>query len=382
MDRCSIGNYIREKRIEIGLTQEQLAEMVGVSRNTVSRWERGVNIPDYKILRDLASVLGTDVTSILSGENTSAARSCDASEKDLFFDYSVIRRIDSLKVSGRKLTVILMVMLLISIDLIYGIVKSKLYWDVNGHSFKAFGVVWSLVFGIEPVPGTEGTQLSKMIYVLCIVLALAVILGICIFVIVTGKNDLDEWRKIRKMEKRFTYQKYDLKSLVGVLIGMSMLGVVLLCVTMIKDPNQYVLMGCVLVSGVTLIAFPKVIWPKISSKMACFYGVGSYVIEKEHLEIIMGRKTYSFYDIDEVYMSGAPEGGGAMLGGVTSYDGSLDIKEGKRKLKIITSSMWNENPEAEDTVGELYNDIKENFNKLAPVYMDNGTEIRGYLKKG
>ena len=116
--------------------------------------------------------------------------------------------------------------------------------------------------------------------------------------------------------------------------------------------------------------------------MACFYGVGSYVIEKEHLEIIMGRKTYSFYDIDEVYMSGAPEGGGAMLGGVTSYDGSLDIKEGKRKLKIITSSMWNENPEAEDTVGELYNDIKENFNKLAPVYMDNGTEIRGYLKKG
>ena len=46
MDLVKIGKFIQELRKEKGLTQEQLAEQMGVARRTVSRWETGNNMPD------------------------------------------------------------------------------------------------------------------------------------------------------------------------------------------------------------------------------------------------------------------------------------------------------------------------------------------------
>ena len=46
MDQIKIGKYLQELRKEKGLTQEQLAEHVGVARRTISRWETGSNMPD------------------------------------------------------------------------------------------------------------------------------------------------------------------------------------------------------------------------------------------------------------------------------------------------------------------------------------------------
>ena len=43
MDQEKIGSFIKEIRIEKGLTQEQLAEQLGVSQKSVSRWETGVS---------------------------------------------------------------------------------------------------------------------------------------------------------------------------------------------------------------------------------------------------------------------------------------------------------------------------------------------------
>lgn len=55
MDQKKIGAFLRELRSEKHMTQEQLAEILGVTNRSISRWENGVNMPDF----DLGIVFGT-----------------------------------------------------------------------------------------------------------------------------------------------------------------------------------------------------------------------------------------------------------------------------------------------------------------------------------
>ena len=50
MDHTKIGGLIRRLRQERGLTQRQLAERMGISDKTVSKWERGMGCPDLSLL--------------------------------------------------------------------------------------------------------------------------------------------------------------------------------------------------------------------------------------------------------------------------------------------------------------------------------------------
>lgn len=49
MNQLTIGKYIAEKRRKQNFTQEQLAEKLGVSNKTISKWENGKCLPDYSI---------------------------------------------------------------------------------------------------------------------------------------------------------------------------------------------------------------------------------------------------------------------------------------------------------------------------------------------
>ena len=53
MNQAAIGSYIAKKRREKNLTQEQLAETLGVSNKTISKWENGKCMPDYSIIEQL-----------------------------------------------------------------------------------------------------------------------------------------------------------------------------------------------------------------------------------------------------------------------------------------------------------------------------------------
>lgn len=70
MDIVKIGKVLQELRKEKGLTQEQLAEQMGVTRRTVSRWETGSNMPDLDILMELSDFYAVDLREILCGERT------------------------------------------------------------------------------------------------------------------------------------------------------------------------------------------------------------------------------------------------------------------------------------------------------------------------
>ena len=68
MNQLTIGKFIAQKRKEKNLTQEQLAEKLGVSNKTVSKWECGNCMPDYGIVKPLCQELDITVSELMDGE--------------------------------------------------------------------------------------------------------------------------------------------------------------------------------------------------------------------------------------------------------------------------------------------------------------------------
>ncbi len=71
MEHNKIGKFIHNLRKERELTQKQLADQVGVSDKTISKWETGRGIPDTGIMNELCQVLGISINELLSGEKLS-----------------------------------------------------------------------------------------------------------------------------------------------------------------------------------------------------------------------------------------------------------------------------------------------------------------------
>ena len=69
MDLIKIGKFIAEKRKNLGLTQRQLAEKLGMSDKSVSKWERGICLPDVSVYSDLCQILGISINEFLAGED-------------------------------------------------------------------------------------------------------------------------------------------------------------------------------------------------------------------------------------------------------------------------------------------------------------------------
>ncbi len=71
MDQIKIGKFIAACRKEQGLTQLQLADRLGITDKAVSKWERGIAMPDTSIMLDLCEILEINVNELLSGEKIS-----------------------------------------------------------------------------------------------------------------------------------------------------------------------------------------------------------------------------------------------------------------------------------------------------------------------
>lgn len=69
MDYHKIGKFILTLRKEKGFTQQELGEKLSVTDKAVSKWERGLSLPDITLLNSLAEILEVDVSEILMGEH-------------------------------------------------------------------------------------------------------------------------------------------------------------------------------------------------------------------------------------------------------------------------------------------------------------------------
>ena len=72
MDQIKAGAFLKDLRKDKGITQEQLAEELGVSGRTISRWETGKNMPDISLLVEIAEFFDVSIPEIIKGERKSA----------------------------------------------------------------------------------------------------------------------------------------------------------------------------------------------------------------------------------------------------------------------------------------------------------------------
>ena len=68
MDQIKIGRFIAECRKKANLTQMQLADKLGITDKAISKWERGVSLPDTSIMLELCNMLSISVNELLCGE--------------------------------------------------------------------------------------------------------------------------------------------------------------------------------------------------------------------------------------------------------------------------------------------------------------------------
>lgn len=72
MNQREIGKFISELRKNKKMTQEELAEKLGVNNRTISRWENGNNMPDVSLYKPLCEELGITINELLSGKKLNA----------------------------------------------------------------------------------------------------------------------------------------------------------------------------------------------------------------------------------------------------------------------------------------------------------------------
>ena len=89
MEQKKVGSFLKELRKEKDITQEQFAEIMGVSSRTVSRWETGVNMPDLDLLIQIAGYYEMEIGEVLDGERKSEKMNKELEETVLkVADYS------------------------------------------------------------------------------------------------------------------------------------------------------------------------------------------------------------------------------------------------------------------------------------------------------
>ena len=83
MDQVRIGRFIAEKRKAQKLTQQQLAEALGITDRAVSKWETGRSLPDASVMLELCRLLKITVNDLLNGEVVSMERYNETAERNL-----------------------------------------------------------------------------------------------------------------------------------------------------------------------------------------------------------------------------------------------------------------------------------------------------------
>ncbi len=99
MDQEKSGRFIAEKRKAKNLTQQELADLLGISNKTVSRWECGYGMPEVGLMLPLCDALDISVNELLSGENLDNAYK-EKAEENLI---GLIKENEHSRLSSRKL---------------------------------------------------------------------------------------------------------------------------------------------------------------------------------------------------------------------------------------------------------------------------------------
>ena len=112
MDQEKIGKFIFELRKEKNMTQEQLAEKIGVTSKSISRWENGKTMPDLSLFSPLCEILGISVNDLMSGEIVNNKNSINALGENIV---NMVSDLETKKKRKNKTIIFLLILTLISL---------------------------------------------------------------------------------------------------------------------------------------------------------------------------------------------------------------------------------------------------------------------------
>lgn len=140
MNQERIGKFISECRKNKNLTQEHLAELLGVSNRTISKWETGKCLPDYSVLPLLCKILNITINDLFSGEKV------DNNDYQTRLEENIILNMELLKKNTKKLInnilkvfigIFVLIALLVMFFLLYlGLSQRKIYLSSNDINYN------------------------------------------------------------------------------------------------------------------------------------------------------------------------------------------------------------------------------------------------------
>lgn len=129
LDQEKTGKYIAEKRKQLGMTQRQLAEQVGITDKAVSKWERGKSIPDSAVMEELCEVLHISINEFFSGEDIQEENYSNKAEENI---RTLIEQSDVQKKHSRIVNVSLAVGF---IGILFGMRATFMYTNERNHMY-------------------------------------------------------------------------------------------------------------------------------------------------------------------------------------------------------------------------------------------------------
>jgi transcriptional regulator with XRE-family HTH domain len=141
VDQIKIGTFLKLLRKEKNLTQEQLAEQLGVSNRTVSRWENGNNMPDISLLSEIAEFYDVSIPELIYGERKSENMREEAKEvAETMSDYAKAEK-ETLVKSIRDMSLIGLIALII-----YMVLGRTSVYDRNNLFRYVYGISEALIY--------------------------------------------------------------------------------------------------------------------------------------------------------------------------------------------------------------------------------------------
>lgn len=126
MNQEKIGRFIAECRKENKLTQEQLAEKLGVTDRAISKWENGRGMPDLSLMKPLCKELGITVNDLLSGEKIDKKDYQDKFEENILNTISYTdKKINKIKKVFR-ITIICILLFVIAVVMMFTIDMNRI----------------------------------------------------------------------------------------------------------------------------------------------------------------------------------------------------------------------------------------------------------------
>lgn len=142
MNQLAIGNFIAQKRKEKNLTQAQLAEQLGVSNKTISKWECGKCMPDYSLIPSLCKELDITVSELMDGETKENGNIRIYDEQQIL---DLVKRVQLLEKQKQSLYGIILLVMGMALLALSQVVGGSAFRDLLGGIFLGLAIGEMLV---------------------------------------------------------------------------------------------------------------------------------------------------------------------------------------------------------------------------------------------